>query len=119
MAIQVKPYRKFFYLFGLLMPAETALMASFITLLLYVDFSAVGMILGVAFIFWLIGLPAAFLIVWLASCFKWTRNLKGIALTALTGFVVTLIYEFMVMWITDLITNQVGSFFHIEVLYLA
>lgn len=119
MTIQLKPYRQFFWLFGLLMPAETALITALITLLLYVNFSAVGMVLGAAGILWLIGLPAAFLIAWLVACFKWTRNPKGIALTAFTGFVITLIYEFMVMWVTDLITNQVGSFFHTEVLYLA
>lgn len=119
MATQSKPYRKFFWLFGLLMPAETALITAFITLSLYVSFSALDMVLGAAFMLWLIGFPAAFLIAWLASRFKWKRNPKGIALTTFTGFVIALIYELMVMWVTDLITHQVGSFFHAEVLYLA
>lgn len=119
MTIKPKPYRPFFWKFGLFMPLETVLLAALIVLALYVDFSAIAMVFSIALVFWLMGLPASFFIAWLVSRFKWTKNHKGIVLTAITGFIVTLIYEFLMMWITDLMTHQVGSFVHIEVLYLA
>lgn len=112
-------YWQFFWKFGLFMPFYTALLAALITLTIYVDFSAITIVFSMALVFWLIGLPASFFIAWLASYFKWKKNGKDIVLIALVGFVVTLIYEFIVMWVTDLITSQVGSFLHIEVLYLA
>lgn len=119
MNIKPKSYRQFFWKFGLFMPFETMLLAAWIVMTLYVDFSVIVMVLSTALVCWLVGLPASFFIAWLVSRFKWTKNHKHIVFTAITGFAVTLIYELIVMWVTDLITQQVGSFWHIEVLYLA
>lgn len=101
------------------MPFYATLSAALITLAIFVDFSVVAMVFSIALILWLIGLPASFCIAWIVSHFKWNKNDKGPALTALLGFAITLIYELIVMWITDLISHQVGSFWHPEVLELA
>ena len=39
--------------------------------------------------------------------------------TALLAYGLTLLYEVLVMAVTDGIAGQVGSFFHIEVVYIA
>ncbi len=110
------PYCKFLWIFGLLMPIGIALLLLLVLTMFYGTW--IDAIIADA-VFWLAMLPASFLIAWLAARRRCTRNLAGILLTTKIGFAVALAYEFLIMILTDIITHQVGSYFHREVLYIA
>ncbi|MCP2040140.1 hypothetical protein L1281_000720 [Neisseria sp. HSC-16F19] len=112
-------YRVFFWKFGLLMPLLSALLMAVITLLFYVHYTASAMVFGVAVMAWLSGLPLSLLIAWLVCRRQWLGNVRGCLSTALLAGILTLLYEVLVMAVTDVLTGQVGSFFHIEVVHIA
>lgn len=110
------PYRKFLWMFGLIMPLGIALPLSLPIAAFYNNWID-GMMAST--VLWLAMLPASFFIAWLATRRGCARNLTGIFLTTQLGFAVALAYEFLIMILTDIITHQVGSYFHMEVLYIA
>ena len=110
------PYRKFLWMFGLIMPLGIALPLSLPIAAFYNDWID-GMMAST--VLWLAILPASFFIAWLTTRRRCARNLTGIFLTTQLGFAVALAYEFLIMILTDIITHQVGSYFHMEVLYIA
>lgn len=110
------PYRKFLWMFGLIMPLGIALPLSLPIAAFYNNWID-GMMAST--VLWLAMLPASFFIAWLAAHRRCVRNLTGIFVTTQLGFAVALAYEFLIMILTDIITHQVGSYFHMEVLYIA
>lgn len=110
------PYRKFLWMFGLIMPLGIALPLSLPIAAFYNNWID-GMMAST--VLWLAILPTSFFIAWLATRRHCARNLTGIFLTTQLGFAVALAYEFLIMILTDIITHQVGSYFHMEVLYIA
>ena len=110
------PYCKFLWIFGLLMPIGIALPLLLVLAMFYGTW--IDAIIADA-VLWLAMLPASFFIAWPAARRRCTRNLAGILLTTKIGFAVALAYEFLIMILTDIITHQVGSYFHRGVLYIA
>lgn len=77
------PYRKFLWMFGLIMPLGIALPLSLPIAAFYNDWID-GIMAST--VLWLAMLPASFFIAWLATRRRCARNLTGIFVTAQLGF---------------------------------